>query len=363
MDKWTPEQLKRMEHGGNSNARAFFEDRPDILPGMSIKDKYSSHTASLWREKLTTECEGGVWVEKPAANSANTLAHANSPSSSSLAGTPRLNGLSNAFFDSPSGHRSQTPDLAYGSNVAPLAATSQKQRNEDYFARLGTQNDTRRVDLPPNQGGKYTGFGSTPSQASPVHPTGSSAGPFNPQDIVNDPAAALSKGWSFLTMGAQTAIATIGTVAGSINDNYVRPAAEKIQNPEFRNDVSSYVSTIGSKVEETASRGFTSLSGYMRSGQAGYGGSGGNYSQVPTSTNALATDNDNTYDADFFESEITNNTSLTPPAAPGAPMAASAGVVKRMGSRSAQAAAQASKTSSGSTKKATKGWDDEWENF
>ncbi|KAJ2804561.1 Zn finger-containing GTPase- Activating Protein for ARF, partial [Coemansia furcata] len=38
MDKWTPEQIKRMERGGNANAVAFFKSQSDYKPNMSIKD-------------------------------------------------------------------------------------------------------------------------------------------------------------------------------------------------------------------------------------------------------------------------------------------------------------------------------------
>ncbi|KAJ2810869.1 Zn finger-containing GTPase- Activating Protein for ARF, partial [Coemansia sp. 'formosensis'] len=67
MDKWTPEQIKRMERGGNANAVAFFKSQSDYKPNMSIKDKYSSQFADLWRQKLTAECEGRVWVTPPVA--------------------------------------------------------------------------------------------------------------------------------------------------------------------------------------------------------------------------------------------------------------------------------------------------------
>ncbi|KAJ2626829.1 Zn finger-containing GTPase- Activating Protein for ARF, partial [Coemansia sp. RSA 1694] len=364
MDKWTPEQLKRMECGGNAKAVAFFESQPDYKPSMSIKDKYSSQFADLWRQKLTAECEGRVWVAPPIAATASPLARSNASSPAPFAGTPQHKALSGAFASQPSASRSHTPDLTRGHSASPMVGSVQKQRNEDYFARLGSQNDARREDLPPSQGGKYVGFGSSPN---PTTHTTQSAGTFNPQDIVNDPAAALSKGWSFLAMGAQSALSTIGTVAGSISDNYVRPAAEKIQDPNFRNDMSSYVSTIGLKVEETASRGFTSLSGYMRSGQPGYGGSSGSYSQVPTSAgyaNAAAVGDIDDHDDDFFENELTKSSSLTPPAAPGAPAnSSSAGVVKRTNSRNVQAATLASSARSANAKKGTGGWDDEWDNF
>ncbi|KAJ2485068.1 Zn finger-containing GTPase- Activating Protein for ARF [Coemansia sp. RSA 2050] len=360
MDKWTPEQIKRMERGGNANATTFFASQPDYKANMSIKDKYSSHFADLWRQKLTAECEGRVWVAPPATATPSAPARSNTSSPAPPTGASQHKGLAGTFAS-----RENTPDPTRGqSGGSPLASNAQKQRNEDYFARLGSQNSARREDLPPSQGGKYVGFGSSPNQTTG---TTQSAGTFNPQDIVNDPAAALSKGWSFLAMGAQSALSTIGTVAGSISDNYVRPAAEKIQDPNFRNDMSSYVSTIGLKVEETASRGFTSLSGYMRSGQAGYGGSSGAYSQVPTSTsygNTSAAGHVNDHGDDFFENEISTSSSLSPPATSGAPAnSSSVGVVKRMSSRNAQASPLVNTGCSDNHNKGSSGWDDEWDNF
>ena len=38
-----------------------------------------------------------------------------------------------------------------------------KEQNQDYFARMGNENSSRPDNLPPSQGGKYSGFGSTPS--------------------------------------------------------------------------------------------------------------------------------------------------------------------------------------------------------
>lgn len=38
---------------------------------------------------------------------------------------------------------------------------SKKAQNEDYFSKMGSANNSRSSDLPPNQGGKYDGFGSS----------------------------------------------------------------------------------------------------------------------------------------------------------------------------------------------------------
>ncbi|KAJ1730534.1 Zn finger-containing GTPase- Activating Protein for ARF [Coemansia biformis] len=378
MDRWTADQLRRMERGGNKAALEFFKTQPGYADGMSLKDKYNSRFAELWRQKLTAECEGRPWSAPPPAEPISPAARSNTSSPAQFGGTPQPKAVGSAFGGSPATSRSQTPDpgRATGSSTPALGGASQKQRNEEYFARLGTQNALRRDDLPPNQGGKYSGFGS-----SSYHGRGTTApSPLSPQGFANDPGATLSKGWSLLAGGAQSALSTLGTIAGTIGDSYVRPATEKVQDPNFRSDVSSYVSTIGHKVEEHASRGFASLSAYMRSGQHGTGG----YSQVPAGDAYGGLDNsrggpdgthrgpaDNDDDDDdssshgFFGKELSSS-SLTPPASATTPVSASSvGIVKRAGTRTQTTATvpSASSAQPRSGAKAAKGWDDEWDNF
>lgn len=38
--------------GGNSRAKEFFSSQPDISPGMSLRDKYNSKAAALYRDKV-----------------------------------------------------------------------------------------------------------------------------------------------------------------------------------------------------------------------------------------------------------------------------------------------------------------------
>ncbi|KAJ2451758.1 Zn finger-containing GTPase- Activating Protein for ARF, partial [Coemansia sp. RSA 2336] len=154
MDKWTSEQLKRMELGGNKAALEFFKSQPGYTDGMSIKDKYSSKFAELWRQKLTAQCEGRAWTAPPATETTSPLS-AQSSSPAQFGSTPQLK----TFSNSPGISRSQTPETFNRSSSA-ISSTSQKQQNEQYFAKLGAQNAARRDDLPPSQGGKYSGFGS-----------------------------------------------------------------------------------------------------------------------------------------------------------------------------------------------------------
>lgn len=343
MDKWTQEQLKRMENGGNAKAQEFFESQPGYKPGMSIKDKYNSRFAENWRQKLTAICEGRTWLPPPATDSVaasvtsplSPRSNTSSPNPSGIS-TPHNRALAaGTFSNSATNSRSHTPDLGKNSSFSNSLHQQQQISSK-----------------------KYEGFG---PDGTSFQPRRNDSRQFDAQDIINDPSAALSKGWSLLTSGAQTAMSTLGTVAGSINDNYVRPASERIADPNLKDNVSSYVSNFGTKMEDTANRGFMSLSSYMRSGQ-----SGGSYSQVNTNAgNYGDIDTPERYD-DFFEKELSKGSSLTPPVSAGTPGGGATSAIKRINSQSSQSRlspAAGSTTSMRSNIKKSSGWDDEWENF
>lgn len=44
--------LQFIQVGGNSRAKDFFSSQPDIVPGMSLSDKYNSRAAALYRDKV-----------------------------------------------------------------------------------------------------------------------------------------------------------------------------------------------------------------------------------------------------------------------------------------------------------------------
>lgn len=64
-------------------------------------------------------------------------------------------------------------------------------------------------------------------------------------DIINDPAAALSKGWNLFST-------TLAAGATMINENVIKPTAATVTDPEFQSKVGGYVSSIGQKVKKDA---------------------------------------------------------------------------------------------------------------
>jgi len=119
----------------------------------------------------------------------------------------------------------------------------QKSANESYFANLGYANATRSADLPPSQGGRYQGFGNTPSPdpgaENSSYGLSSRAAP-TLNDLQENPAAAFSKGWSIFS-------AAISGATRVVNENVIQPGMERVMDPSLQANVRGYVSEAGKR--------------------------------------------------------------------------------------------------------------------
>ena len=189
-----------MEQGGNDSWREFFDSHAiTIAEGRTfddctIKERYEGEVGEEWKARLTAKVEGKEYV--PGEKGPDMLSRSNSGTPSAvMSGTGTSSG-------------------------SPAQLGGRKERNEAYFARLGAENDSRRDDVPPSQGGKYSGFGGgmpTPSRNQP-----SSAGIPGFNDFQNDPMAALTKGFGWFT-------STVGKGAKTVNDSYIQPTAKQVR--------------------------------------------------------------------------------------------------------------------------------------
>lgn len=130
------------------------------------------------------------------------------------------------------------------SQSGPLTPEAQKASNEAYFARLGSANASRPADLPPSQGGRYQGFGSTPAhQTGSQHPSYglSSAAAPSLQDFQENPTVALSKGWSLLSSALMGASRTV-------TESVIQPGLERVRDPNFQSSLKGYVDEAGKRV-------------------------------------------------------------------------------------------------------------------
>jgi len=353
MDKWTDEQVKKMEMGGNKKAKEFFESQPDYSSSMSLPDKYNSHFATLYREKLTAEVEGRSWTPS-SAPVASTKRPSSSASVRSLNKTALGSQRTGSAPSLSSAQRTRSPLTNEYSASSGGLSNNNKERNEEYFARLGNENDTRPDHLPPNQGGKYTGFGNPAFQSQAPKKDIPDM-----NDIINDPMQALTKGWSLLSVaaveGAKYAAHGAEQFTKYANDNYVRPASQQLADPNLRNNVSAYVSNLTKKGQQL----YSSLdpSGQQRSGTPS--------SYRSNSSNSHTIDPDYSND-DFFNHTISSLQQSSTSSPSGSRSASPA--LNGPGARSITPSNGRPRTplKAPVAKKAAKvnaGWDDDWEGW
>ncbi|KAL8995811.1 MAG: hypothetical protein Q9169_004531 [Polycauliona sp. 2 TL-2023] len=194
MDAFKGNEILRMEKGGNSRWRAFWEKSTGKTWGRGIdggemkgfEERYGGDVGEEWKERLSCEVEGREYLGVPVR---------------------------------------ETRKKDAGSGMGGIGAKSQKEMNEDFFARKGNENETRRADLPPSQGGKYGGFGSGGSMGREGAAGGSGRGGGEGipgvDEFQKDPMAALTKGFGWFTT-------TVGKSAKSVNDGWIQPNVQKL---------------------------------------------------------------------------------------------------------------------------------------
>jgi ADP-ribosylation factor GTPase-activating protein 1 len=192
MDAFKPAELARMSAGGNDAWKSFWEgDARTRAEGRTwedctIRERYDGDVGEEYKARLSAKVEGREYVPGEERKSAPAKAaakpaprQASGPSSRS--GTP-AGGVR--------GGRSESPALGTTSMGA-----GRRTQNEAFFARMGAENAGRPDDVPPNQGGKYTGFGSEPwPQAQRQQGGGGMPGT---GEFQQDPLAALTKGFGW----------------------------------------------------------------------------------------------------------------------------------------------------------------------
>ncbi|KAI8110502.1 hypothetical protein M9435_002176 [Picochlorum sp. BPE23] len=197
MDAWNQDQLAKMQHGGNSVMNTFFA-KYGVQKHTDVRDKYNSPAAEFYREKLKAEVEGREYTP-PAPSSAAAKGRGSSASrhvskNKSFGGA--VHGASD--WDSWEGEASGAQTMHQSNSEYTLDAYEKSAAaKEDFFARKQRENAMKPEGVPPSQGGKYVGFGSTPapqsSQASGRHGGG-----------FDDVTGMVTKGLSDLSVFAKT---------------------------------------------------------------------------------------------------------------------------------------------------------------
>ncbi|ELT90952.1 hypothetical protein CAPTEDRAFT_222395 [Capitella teleta] len=265
MDKWKDAELEKMKVGGNLKARDFFEMQDDYSDNMSIQQKYNTRAAALYRDKISTEAEGRPWsaAKSPARNyvSSSVQSSGRLASSSSY---PRFDSYSSDQTSHGAGGMSSVASYQGGATSMEDALGMTREQisshKEDFFSRRQDENMSRPEHLPPSQGGKYVGFGSSPA----------------PQPTQSDGYwSSLSSGWSTIAQSA-TSIASKATekasklavTASAKTKELGQSVNEKIKDGTLMTDVGTSVSGLASKVQATSIKGWNNISTMITDGSS-----------------------------------------------------------------------------------------------
>jgi ADP-ribosylation factor GTPase-activating protein 1 len=224
-------------------------DQGGYKEGATPYDTYHCWAATQYREKVrhisyisrrlhmnndSARCNGAWQRMEPLCPT--TGFKAGSRTASPAPATQGLRKSRASARGGPSRSDTSSPAPSFRSSPAgtPNPAADQKTANENYFTNLGRLNESRPADLPPSQGGRYTGFGSTPTPPSDPSLALSSANAPTLSDLQENPMAALSKGWSLF------AAAVVGA-SKVVNESVIQPGVEKVTDPNFQAGVRGYM--------------------------------------------------------------------------------------------------------------------------
>lgn len=207
MDDFKHGELERMRLGGNRRWRQFWESHEynkDLgldWDSSTIRERYEGPVGEEYKERLSAEVEGREYVP-PAPGS--------KPPPQQFA-APQRAATANSLGGSRSGNAAQV-------SGGPALSGGKAKVDDAYFSRLGNANAARPADLPPSQGGKYSGFGS--EMPSPPNRS-QTAGPPGVDEFQKDPVAALTKGFGWFG-------GMVGKVSKQVNEGYIAPAAQRV---------------------------------------------------------------------------------------------------------------------------------------
>lgn len=255
MDAWSEIQIKKMEAGGNDNLNAFLA-KYSIPKETDIVTKYNTNAASVYRDRIQALSEGRSWRDPPVVKE-NLGSKGRPPMGQSR----RSNDSGWDDWDREGGSGGDVRSKSTGDfrNLNGGGAPARSRSTEDiytrsqleasaagkegFFAKKMAENESRPEGLPPSQGGKYVGFGSSPmpSQRS------------NPQQ--NDYFSVVSQGIGKLSLVAASAANAVQTGTKEITS--------KVKEGGYDQKVNETVTVVTQKTSEIGQRTWGLMKGVM----------------------------------------------------------------------------------------------------
>lgn len=244
MDSFKTVEVERMRLGGNKPWRDFFNAHSSNkvagrdFEGCTIAERYDSEAGEEWKERLTAKVEGREYVPVPKAQRKEMSAVERGRTGVTPVGSGRNTPVPTPNSTSNPAIRSPPPAAQRG------ASPSQKARNEAFFSRMGEENASRPDNLPPSQGGKFSGFGSGPPPSSSSNLADSQGIPTS-DEFQRDPMAALTKGFGWLS-------STVTKQAANVNKAYIQPGVKSLAEGDFAAQARATALNAGTFVQQGA---------------------------------------------------------------------------------------------------------------
>ncbi|XP_061339459.1 probable ADP-ribosylation factor GTPase-activating protein AGD6 [Gastrolobium bilobum] len=264
MDSWSDIQIKKMEAGGNDKLNAFFAQY-SISKETEIVTKYNTNAAAVYRDRIQAIAEGRPWRDPPIVKENLAASGMGKPprmqsrrnndggwddwdNEGGLGNSGDLRSKSTGDFRSVNGGGAplksrSTEDMYTRSQLDASAANK-----ESFFARKMVENESRPEGLPPSQGGKYVGFGSSPAPSQRS----------NPQKDY-DYFSVVSQGIGKLSLVAASAAQSAATVvqAGT------KDITSKVKEGGYDQKVNETVNVVSQKTAEIGERTWGIMKGVM----------------------------------------------------------------------------------------------------
>ncbi|KAJ7972530.1 ADP-ribosylation factor GTPase-activating protein [Quillaja saponaria] len=270
MDSWSEIQLKKMEAGGNEKLNAFLS-RYGIPKETDIVAKYNSNAASVYRDRIQALAEGRPWRDPPVVK--ENLGHGKKKpplAQTSIGGNSRNNGgwdnwdNDDGFRSSTDMRRNQSTGDVRGVGGGGMGGTPARSKStqdiytraqleasaankEGFFAQKLAENESRPEGVPPSQGGKYVGFGSSlpaPSQRNNAQP---------------DVLSAVSQGFGKLSLVAASAAQS----AANVVQAGTKEITSKVKEGGYDYKVNETVNVVTAKTSEIGQRTWGIMKGVM----------------------------------------------------------------------------------------------------
>ncbi|XP_022983985.1 probable ADP-ribosylation factor GTPase-activating protein AGD6 [Cucurbita maxima] len=274
MDSWSEIQIKKMEAGGNEHLNAFLAQY-GIPKETDIVTKYNSSAAGIYRDRIQALAEGRSWKDPPAVKENIGVGKSRPPLAQSASGGGGGGGskVNNGGWDNwdsddnfkPSNdmmRRNQSTGDVRGMGGGGVHSRSRSTEDiytrsqleasaankDNFFAKKLAENDSRPEGLPPSQGGKYVGFGSSNNSV-----------PSPRNDPHSDVFSVVSQGFGKLSLAAASAAQS----AANAVQAGTKELTTKVKEGGYDYKVNETVNVVTAKTTEIGQRTWGIMRGVM----------------------------------------------------------------------------------------------------